>query len=80
MSTLGVSILTFHPLAVVAPFAFLLVICMGFMVFSWKSLLFMWVFLFFYVFDVICMGFLMVFADRPLLVAICVGFFVLLCF
>jgi len=37
-------------------------------------------FLFFCVFYVICMGFLMVFADRPLLVAICVGFLVLLCF
>ena len=82
MSTLGVSILTFPaaPPAVVLLFAFLFVIYIGFKVFSWKSLLFMLVFLFFSVFDVIFISFLMVFADRPLLVAICVGFFVLWCF
>ena len=61
-------------------FSFLLVICMGFKFFSWKSLLFMLVFSFSCVFDVICMGFLMVFADRPLLVGICVVFFVLFVF
>ena len=43
LSTLGVSILTFPSApapAVVLPFAFLLVIYMGFKLFSWKSLLF----------------------------------------
>ena len=68
------------PPAVVVSFAFLFVICIGFIVLSWKSLLFMWVFLFFCVFDATCMGFLMVLAGRPPLAAICVGFLNFLCF
>ena len=46
LSTLGVSILTFPapPPAVVLLFAFLFVIYIGFKLFSWKSLLFTWVF------------------------------------
>ena len=37
-------------------------------------------FWFFYVYDAICICFLMVRADRQLLVAICVVFLLLLCF
>ena len=63
--------------AMVSVFSFLLLFARFLLVLPQKSMLFVWLFSFFCVFDAMCMSFLIVFASRSHIVAICMFLFVL---